>query len=1311
MTMNAYEATNHRNGRVITFYSFKGGVGRTMALANVAWILASTGRKVLTVDWDLESPGLHKYFAPFLVDRNLRESPGIIDAIRDFARTNTRPGAGDKVRDLHPSDVLGVAQIRRYASSLVRYDFPNGGSIDFVPSGRQDRAYSAAVSTFKWDDFYERFDGAAYLDALAEDMRRHYDVALIDSRTGLSDNAGICTVQIPDAVVSCFTMNNQSIDGAVAVAKSIRHQRGDGVQIYPVPTRVEDGELGKLERSRTYARQRFEEFVRLLGHPDPEKYWGLVEIPYKVFYAYEETLATFGDRPQLENSLLAAYERLTGELVGEPIEFAAPPEPLRRGWLAEFEQRGSAELAPLLIAYAPRDRIWAEWIASQLRQVGQRSTLQDLNSPAVLDKASRALVLLSRESVRIPQMRQFWQAARVRDTPGPGRFLVPVRLEGFRVPSPFDDREPVDLFNITSAHAREALLAKLGLRDAAFSVTPSTSSGPQPRFPAEPARVWRAPARNSSFTGRDAILELLRERLNASTALSGPAALQGIGGVGKTQIATEYVHRFAADYDIVWWISADQPPLIRTALADLATELELPVTSGADEQVQAVLEALRLGKPSHRWIVVFDNASDPDQIREFVPAGPGDVIITTPGREWTREAWTIDVNVFERAESVELLSRRVETLASDDAEAIAEKLGDLPLAVEQAATWLATTAMTARSYLELLDEHLPRILNEPPPPGYPHPAANTWRLSQERLRESNRAAAQLLELFAFFAPEPIPTKLLASPGMMDALEKFDPALRDPLLHGSLIRDINRYGLARVDPAIPAIRIHRLVQSVVRSDLPPTTQDERRRQVQEILAAEQRGEPGAQANWPIYQYLRTHLEPSGALDSDDLRVHALVVDMVRYLRYRGDLAGSRDLAERAAESWQARLGQDDTSVLRIRLELANTLKSLGKYRESFEIDDDIVPRLERTLGTTHPYTLRARQGLAFDLGGLGQYGQAYELAKAVLPVWRDTHGEDHDETLKAMNNLAASCRLVGDFSQALELDEETLRRRDKTSGATDIRTLEVATRYGRDLREVGELERSLERLEATLATSRKELGADHPVTLAAAKNLVVTQRRLGRLDEAFELINTVNQGYERATMGRSHPHALAGSLELACVRSARGDHDDARTVAQDVLDRCREDNGPNHPFTLAAANDLAIFLMRAGNQAEARPIIEEAASRFGTALGADHPYTLICQMNLANAHFAAGEITEALRLDQHCHLHLSSGRFKREHPIALAATANLATSLLATGARHDAASRFDEALQISRQVLGPEHPNTVAIEEGTRINSDIEPAET
>jgi MinD-like ATPase involved in chromosome partitioning or flagellar assembly/tetratricopeptide (TPR) repeat protein len=1305
-------AASHRDGQVITFYSFKGGVGRTMALANIAWILASTGRRVLTVDWDLESPGLHRYFAPFLADRDLRQSPGVIDSITRFVQVASAAIDGSDRRQLRTEEIDRLARIQGYASSLERYEFPRGGSIDFVPSGQQIAEYSHIVSNFDWEDFYTRLNGDEFLLALAEDMRRNYDVALIDSRTGLSDNAGICTVTLPDTVVNCFAFNNQSIDGAVAVARSIRRLRPDGIRMFPVPTRVEDGEAAKLDRRRSLARQRFDEYVTKLGYPDPSKYWGMVEIPYKVFYAYEETLATFGDRPYQENTLLAAYERLAGELVGEDCAFAGLSETVRRGWLAEFEQRGSANPGPVVICYTPRDRIWAEWVSHQLRAIGQRSKLQDIGATSAaaetLAQADAVILLLSQETIRIPQTHLWWDLAVKRDLPGSGRFLVPVRIDGFRLPAPFGEREPVDMFNVLEQHARDALFARLDVRDAGDVVDAALPGGPGPRFPFEPARVWRAPARNPGFTGRDATLEELRERLNSSTALAGPAVLQGIGGVGKTQIAIEYLHRFAADYDVVWWISADQPALVVTALADLARELELPTVGRADEQVAAVLEALRLGSPSPRWIIIFDNTDDPEQIRSQIPTGAGDVIITTPGQEWSRQAWTLDINVFDRSESATLLTRRVPGLSEADADAIAAKLGDLPLAVEQAATWLATTAMSARNYLEILDEQLPRILNEPPPPGYRHPAAETWRLSQQRLREANPAAALLVELCAFLAPEPIPTGLLDSPGMIDVLATVNPTLRDQLLRGSLVREVARFGLARVDSAVNALRMHRLVQSVIRGDLTIEDQLIRQGQTHVILAKVQRGEPDDQANWAAYRGLQTHLEPSKALESDDPEVQRLVIDVVRYLRYRGDLAGGQGLAERTLAQWRPRLGEDHESVLRMRTELANLLREHGEYRPALEMHEDATARLTRTLGETHPYTLVARNGAAADLRGLGEYRRAREMDEQTVVRWQATMGDDHHRTLMAANNLATSLRLVGEFQRARLLDEDTLRRYEK-SYPDHRSTFLTRTNYGRDLREVGELAKAHAALDRAWSDCRAGLGETHPYTMIARKSLAVTLRRLGQLEDAGKVIEQTLADFERSYRPH-HPERLACELEGACMKSAQGDHEAAQTRTREVVSRYQQVLGADHPFTLAATNDLAIFLVRAGDYEQAGRLLTDAVARFEEVL-AGHPYTTICQMNLANAHFGAGDIDKAYELDERCLRQLRAHFANRGHPAIIAATANLVASRSASGDRPGAYALREETLPQAVETLGTDHRYVTALRDGGRINSDIEPLVT
>ncbi len=338
---------------IITFYSYKGGTGRSMSLANTAWILASNGARVLVVDWDLEAPGLHRFFHPFLPDAELRSSPGLIDFMWDFAMAALDPQVTAE-SGWHNA----FADIQPYAMS-VEYRFPGDGTIDLVPAGRQDQLYSTQVTSFDWNNFYEKLGGGGFLQALKRNMRGQYDYVLIDSRTGVSDISGICTVQMPDTLVSCFTLSTQAVDGAAAVAASVQRQRlGDQLRIFPVPMRVEDGEQDKLEASRDYARLKFGQFLWHLS--DQERYWGEVEVPYKSFYAYEEILATVGDRPQQLNTILAVTERITGYLTNQRVSAlgAAPSEPERRDLLKLFQREKSVPAAGAGLSSGPATRVF-----------------------------------------------------------------------------------------------------------------------------------------------------------------------------------------------------------------------------------------------------------------------------------------------------------------------------------------------------------------------------------------------------------------------------------------------------------------------------------------------------------------------------------------------------------------------------------------------------------------------------------------------------------------------------------------------------------------------------------------------------------------------------------------------------------------------------------------------------------------------------------------------------------------------------------------------------------------------------------------
>ena len=324
------------DSQVVTFYSYKGGTGRTMTLANVAWILASNGKRVLAVDWDLEAPGLHRYFHPFLIDKECSSSPGVIDMVWDVSVSATKSSDADPDSEWYRK----YADVLEYAVSL-RWAFPNGGTLDLLPAGQQGVSYGVRVNSFNWKNFYERYGGRGFLDAAVKSMRSEYDYILIDSRTGVSDTSGICTVQLPDTLVACFTLNTQSIEGCAAVVKSVVEQRADRpLRVFPVPMRLEDGEKKKLEAGLDYAYERFNPFIEMT--PDERAiYWGAISVPYKRFYAYEEILAPFGDRAKQAQALLPSAEKLASYLTNGSVTAAAPiSEHDRRHWLAEFERAG-----------------------------------------------------------------------------------------------------------------------------------------------------------------------------------------------------------------------------------------------------------------------------------------------------------------------------------------------------------------------------------------------------------------------------------------------------------------------------------------------------------------------------------------------------------------------------------------------------------------------------------------------------------------------------------------------------------------------------------------------------------------------------------------------------------------------------------------------------------------------------------------------------------------------------------------------------------------------------------------------------------
>ncbi|KJY31759.1 FxSxx-COOH system tetratricopeptide repeat protein, partial [Streptomyces sp. NRRL S-495] len=979
-----------------------------------------------------------------------------------------------------------------------------------------------------------------------------------------------------------------------------------------------------------------------------------------------------------------------------------PPvdEELRLRHLDAFTHRRPAVPEELLLFCLDADRTWADWIGAVLTRAGFRVTTE-------AEAGTRTVAVLSGASQNSRRLGELWESVAESDPAGDRGLLLPVRVDDIRLGPPISHRNPVDLVGREEQEAEQVLLAALGLRDA-----PAAEPGDgAPRFPGRRPAVWEVPPRNQHFTGRSTVLDRLRDRFGggAGTTPTGVQVLLGLGGIGKTQIATEYAHRFAADYDLVWWIDAEQAELITVALAELAARLGLQVGDSLSAAMEAALDTLGRGEPTSRWLLVFDNVDEADGIVRYLPGGPGHVLLTSRHSGWSRRAEALEVDVFGRAESVEHLARRLPDISPEEAGQVAEAVGDLPLAVEVASAWLAETDTTVAAYLAQLRAESARVLSmATAPTDYPTPAGATWNISIARLREQSPAAVRLLQLCAFLSAEPIAMPLVYSDEMVRALVPYDADLGDRFMLGSVIQAISRFALAKADPGRQTLQVHRLVQSALLATLAEDEQRAARHAVHLVLAGARPvvGDTDDPANWPAFETIWPHLMPSGAQDSDYPDTRLLLIDRVRYLRTRGDLDAALQLGRTLDAHWGTTLGENDRQTLVLRFHLAAVLRSRGNYAEALALDEGVLERQRATFGEHHAYTLMTAGSLAADQRATGRFEAALALDRETLEQFRELFGDDNALTLSTANDLALDHRLVGDLEAARALDRETFERRATVLGPLHPATLVSKANWARGQRELGDYRSSLEALREAHSALHEVLDQDAPECLGVADSLAVGLRLVGRTDEARQLAETT---YRRHLdrHGPDTPAALASALNLAAALGASGDHEAARDLASSTHEGHRELFGPQHPFTLGCAANLAQYRRHCGDLAAAVRLGHDAVRGLTGTVGPDHPSTLNAMVVLANSCTAAEQYKQAEELGRAALRGLSE-RYSQEHPDTEVCRANLSVTLHRQGRHDQAAEPRAQALTALTGLLGDAHPHVKAVLEWRQIDRDLEP---
>ncbi|ABW13635.1 Tetratricopeptide TPR_4 [Parafrankia sp. EAN1pec] len=879
------------------------------------------------------------------------------------------------------------------------------------------------------------------------------------------------------------------------------------------------------------------------------------------------------------------------------------------------------------ISYAGSDRLWAEWVAAELETAGETVVLQAWDAVPgenIVVWMSRSMAA-ARRTIALYSPSYFessWCTAEC--TVALSRqVLLPFKVAECDPPAVLAAIGHISLHGVDEAAARRKLLRAAGLEetprrfDGRFpggsarraSAGNDADEAPVVPFPGSLPKMWNVRWRRPTwFVGRDAMLTGMYDRFRAAGVdrVSSQVVI-GIGGVGKTQLAVEYAYCFAARYSLVWWVDAAASAAVVESFHGLADALRLPDDPDVERRARRALASLR---DRTGWLVVFDNVEDRHLLADWWPvAGRGDVLVTGRSRMLGEFGEIRTVVPFSPDEAASLLRCRADHLSESDALRVAEVLGHLPLAISQAAAYLATTGVSADDYLELVATAVSTAFADSPS-DYRAGLLGSVATAMDRLVRNDPPVAQALRLAGFLAPAPLASHVL------DAVTAAVlPELPPVVARTRVLRGIDTSALAQVSSG--TFELHRLTQAVLRAQLAVVDRERTIAQATDVLLAAAPADAGDPATWPVFAELAAHVPVLFRYVDGGGRpaLRELVLAVVDYLTRTGQHAAAVRLAGTAVDTWTRLGGLDNLDRLAAAHRQGEALRGAGRFGEAEVVDRDTHARRLRVLGAQNRETLRSAGAVGLDLRGVGDRAGARDWNTAALATARAVLGGDDPQTLEIAGSLALDLHGLGEVAAARELDEEVLAGRRAVLGETHWQTLSSARNLARDLRALGLQEQARDLAQWTLETSLRVLGADHPDTLLAASSLAVLHYVLGDLEAARDLHQDSHSRSSRV-LGPDHPHTLRIANSLAVDLFRLGDLQAAHDLHRDTFDRLRRALGDDHPETLHVAHNLARDLGGLGRYDDAVRLLEDTLRRRRSVLGSEHPETRRTERRLA-----------------------------------------------------------------------------------------------
>lgn len=766
----------------------------------------------------------------------------------------------------------------------------------------------------------------------------------------------------------------------------------------------------------------------------------------------------------------------------------------------------------------------------------------------------------------------------------------------------------------------EAQLAQLSEDDTESPL----DSGPQ--FP-----IFEVPFhRDPNFTGREDILAEISHHLNAKGTAIQVQAITGLGGVGKSKSATEYAYRHAEAYDLIWWVPAETDETLTASYLDLAQRLHLLVKTGAEQAIFVNVVRDWLKNTDRRWLIIFDNAEDPERLQALLPVkGNGQVVVTSRNPNWGQIAKVSSLSPWSLIEAREFLRKRTGENNEAAADQVAEMLGRLPLALAQAAAYMSEQRLPLEQYAALYKSQRQELWQrEKPPQDYEATVTTTWEIGFRQVKQDSPAAVALLNLCSFLNPDEIPLSMLHD-GVAYLPEVLARAVKSPFELGDAIAILYKYSF--IERKRDSLSIHRVLQDVARERLGSKRAGTWVKTVLDLLKLVFPFDKYKIETWPASAQILPHVLAAVAHEE---RYHvapelsaALWQQVGEYLREQGDYVGAQTGIEHALALRKQVLGENDRLVAESLDYLGELNQEQANYDQARIYHEQALHIRQVVCGQEHQDTALSLNNLGVLFHSQGQYEQARPYYEEALAIRKRVLGDNNPDTAMSLNNLGTLLQSQGQYEQAGPYYEEALNIRKHVLGDNHPDTATSLNSLGALLHSQGQYERARPYYEEALAITKRVLGDNHPSTARSFNNLGGLLQDRGQYEQARPYLEETLAIIKRV-LGDNHPDTAMSLNNLGELLKSQGQYEQARSCHEEALAIRKRVLGDNHPDTATSLNNLGLLLYEQGQYERARPYHEEALAILKRALGDNHPDTALSLNNLGTLLCSQGKYVEA-----------------------------------------------------------------------------------